>query len=396
MQALGAVGRVFAKGIELEQMLSGPFSMVPTLGFPALCVGDMAIGTPHAHAHPPNLTPPNPVPVPLPSLGQIIAIPFVSGATQTFIEGRPAARCGDMGLSIYCGGFFPMSEIFFGSSTVWVEGARQARGLVDITKHCIFSTPKPSDPPIGPFLGMTVPQAVKTMVGGFPMPSLLSMAMGQLFKGLFKGIGKLASRLRAAVVLHRFLRHASIHGDDAFQKLVRQDLARMSRTAQGRSILNRIRRSGQKLEIHHPSSNAQTAKDFAQYGDHCAPLGSKGHVKIEIDPNGPYRAELSDGNVYPVKVTGKNTGEGSRVVYDPASWPSAQNPGSPSDVILAHELNHAANNATGEGMGALKDPDPAWNSAWTNHEEHNTVGAENAYRGERGGVPHRDDYSVLP
>jgi hypothetical protein len=63
---------------------------------------------PHAHNHPPNLTPPNPVPVPVPGTGPVIAIPYVSGAVSTFIEGRPAARCGDMGLSLLCGGFFPM------------------------------------------------------------------------------------------------------------------------------------------------------------------------------------------------------------------------------------------------------------------------------------------------
>lgn len=395
-KALAAVGAAFAKGIELEQLISAPLAKLPSLAFPALCVGDWAIGTPHAHSHPPNITPPNPVPVPLPSLGQIFPIPYLSGATKTIIEGRPAARCGDLGASIFCGGFFPMSEVFFGSASVWVEGARQARGLIDITKHCIFSTPKPNDPPIGPFLGMTVPQTTRTLVGGIPMPSLLSMGMGALFKGLFKGIAKVAARLRNAIVVARFLKHASIHGDDAFKNLVKQDLQRMGRTAQGRAILNRIRQSGKKLEIHHPNSTAQTAADFAQYGDHCAPLGNNGHVKMQYDPQGPYLAEFTDGNMYPVSVTGKGSGEGSRVVYNPEGWPNVDNPGSPSDVILAHELNHAANNAAGEGQGLLRDPDPNWNHDWTNYEEHNTVAAENAYREQRGGVPQRDNYRTLP
>ena len=61
----------------------------------------------------------------------------------------PAARCGDMGLGVWCGGYFPMYEVFLGSSNVWIEGNRAGRVGVDITKHCIFSAPKPNDPPTG-------------------------------------------------------------------------------------------------------------------------------------------------------------------------------------------------------------------------------------------------------
>jgi hypothetical protein len=326
----------------------------------------------------------------------VLAIPFVSGAKNTLIEGRPAARCGDLSAGIWCGGYFPMAEIFFGSASVWVEGARQARGLIDITKHCIFSTPKPNDPPVGPMLGMSVPQCQKTLIGGVPMPSLMAMAMGALFKGLFKGIGRVVNRLKGKVALMRFLRNATIHGDEEFQRLAREDLSRMARTAEGRRILNRLSRAGKTLEIHGPGSSPQVAADLAEYGPHCQALGNNGHVRVNIDPNGPYVATLSDGNVYNVSVTGKGSGEGSRVVYDPREFPSENFPGTPSDVVLEHELNHAANNATGEGMGALRDPDPAWNEAWTNHEEHNTVAAENAYREQRGGVPQRHDYRDLP
>src|SRR2546430_506338 len=80
---------------------------------------------------------------------------------------------GDMGMSIFCGGLFPMYEVFLGSSSVWIEGARAGRLLTDITKHCVFSPPKPNDPPIGPMIGMTMPPAsITTKVGGVPMPSL--------------------------------------------------------------------------------------------------------------------------------------------------------------------------------------------------------------------------------
>jgi uncharacterized Zn-binding protein involved in type VI secretion len=196
--ALATVGAVFGTLTSIEQMLSVPFSVIPTPALPALRITDQGIGLPHAHAHPPNLTPPNPVPVPLPSAGPVIPIPFLSGASRVLINGMPAARCGDMGLGIWCGGYFPMYEVFLGSSSVWFEGARAARIGVDITKHCIFTTPKPSDPPVGPMVGTTVSSSPNVSIGGFPLPSLCSLAIGAAFKALFRGLGKVRSLLRAA------------------------------------------------------------------------------------------------------------------------------------------------------------------------------------------------------
>lgn len=177
-------------------MLSTFLSMIPFPAFPALRITDLDVGLPHAHSHPPNLTPPNPVPVPLPSTGPIIPIPFISGASRTLINGMPAARCGDMGLGVWCGGYFPMYEVFLGSSSVWIEGARAARMAIDITKHCTFSTPKPSDPPMGPMVGFTTTASMNVMIGGVPMPSLLSLAFAAVLKALFSGLGKVVQRFR--------------------------------------------------------------------------------------------------------------------------------------------------------------------------------------------------------
>jgi RHS repeat-associated protein len=189
--ALATVGATFALLTGLEQMLSTLVSVIPFPALPAIRVMDMDVGLPHAHAHPPNLVPPAP-PVPLPSTGPIIPIPILSGATRTLINGMPAARCGDMGLGIWCGGYFPMYEVFLGSSSVWIEGSRAGRLAVDITKHCIFTSPKPSDPPMGPMIGVTTMASGNVLIGGVPMPSLLSLALGAAIKGLAKGLGKLA------------------------------------------------------------------------------------------------------------------------------------------------------------------------------------------------------------
>ena len=189
--ALATVGATFALLTSVEQMLSTLVSVIPFPALPAIRVLDMDIGLPHAHSHPPNLIPPAP-PVPLPSTGPIIPIPILSGAARTLINGMPAARCGDMGLGIWCGGYFPMYEVFLGSSSVWIEGARAGRLAVDITKHCIFTSPKPSDPPMGPMVGVTVMASANVLIGGVPMPSLLSLAIAAAIKGLMKGLGKVA------------------------------------------------------------------------------------------------------------------------------------------------------------------------------------------------------------
>src|SRR5262249_14931751 len=106
------------------------------------------------------------------------------------INNMPAARCGDMGLAVWCGGYFPMYEIFLGSSSVWIEGGRAARVAVEITKHCIFTVPKPEDPPIGPMVGMTVSSSPDVVIGGIPMPSLTAMGVGLALKGLSALVGK--------------------------------------------------------------------------------------------------------------------------------------------------------------------------------------------------------------
>lgn len=191
--ALEGFAAAFGTLTALEQMLSAGLSTIPFPALPAVRIMDNAIGLPHAHMHPPNLTPPNPAPVPLPCAGPVIPIPLISGAGSVLINNMPAARCGDLGLSVWCGGYFPMYEIFLGSSSVWMEGSRSARLAVDITMHCIFSAPTPTtDLPVGPPMGATATSSFNVIVGGVPMPSLTGMAMGKAFGAVFKGFAKVA------------------------------------------------------------------------------------------------------------------------------------------------------------------------------------------------------------
>jgi uncharacterized Zn-binding protein involved in type VI secretion len=99
--------------------------------FPAATQFSIAMGLPHAHvAHPPSGPPPVP-PTPLPPIGPVM----FGNSVQVLINGKPAARCGDLGVTPTCCGLPPIYEIFTGSSKVFIGGARAARAL-DVTYHC--------------------------------------------------------------------------------------------------------------------------------------------------------------------------------------------------------------------------------------------------------------------
>lgn len=81
----------------------------------------------HSHPHPPSFG------VPIPSTGPVLA----SGCMSVLINGLPSARNGDLGLAVWCGGYFPIFEIITGSSHVFMGGARAARQVMDVTLHCL-------------------------------------------------------------------------------------------------------------------------------------------------------------------------------------------------------------------------------------------------------------------
>lgn len=350
--------------------------------FPALRVWDLDVGLPHAHNHPPNLTPPNPVPIPLPSMGPIIPIPILSGASTVMVNARAAARCGDMGLGIWCGGYFPMFEIFLGSSSVWIEGARAARLAVDITKHCTFSSPKPSDPPMGPMIGTTVgPGSANVVVGGIPFPSLFSLAIAQGFKALFRVGGSVFRRLTAARYVRNLQHvHVSPHGaPTGWADDVTRDLERMARTRAGREALERIERAGKPVTI-------------VPYH------GANGPLNAVADHHGNWDAFMDT-------PTGlRMPGAPTTVEHMPSNWanhpanPWAAGghahpaPGTSSDAILFHEMNHAANHSEGASRQLATNSEHGWDSRWVNHEEYSTVAAENSYRTETG-LPTRTTYT---
>ena len=268
-----------------------PLSMIPFPALPALRILDTDICLPHAHMHPPNLTPPNPVPVPLPSTGPVIPIPILSGASKVLINGMPAARCGDMGLGVWCGGYFPMYEVFLGSSNVWIEGNRAARVGVDITKHCIFTSPKPNDPPVGPMFGTTISCSPNVNIGGIPLPSLTSMALGAAFKALFKGVGKVigAARKRIAKARAKGTDKTKLTTGEA---RIKNPDAVLSETAE--ELLAKMPNAGDRAIV--PQVAVKDLADMTlKTGDEFAVVMSKdGHLTIVRGVDGKVTMKQSD------------------------------------------------------------------------------------------------------
>jgi uncharacterized Zn-binding protein involved in type VI secretion len=131
---IGAVVGLPSRGINLlnEGFASATNAISQALPcFSAATQGTVAFGAPHAHTlHPPSGPPPVP-PTPLPSIGPIM----FGNCVQVLINGKPAARCGDLGIAPTCCGLPPIYEVFTGSSKVFIGGARAARAI-DITYHC--------------------------------------------------------------------------------------------------------------------------------------------------------------------------------------------------------------------------------------------------------------------
>jgi hypothetical protein len=213
-KAKGVLGKplaVLGLAIAVEQKLSAPFSRIPFPALPAVRVWDLSIGLPHGHAHPPTNG------TPWPSIGPILKIGLfgvgISGAMKTKINGEFAARCGDLGVGLWCGGYFPIYTILLGSSSVWIEGARAARMAVDVTLHCIGTRLKAiTDAPLGiplgfpvGLVGLTGTVNTNVIIGGFPLPSLTSLILGLALRPVFAGLGIVARRIsprldRAAIV----------------------------------------------------------------------------------------------------------------------------------------------------------------------------------------------------
>lgn len=435
MDLLGIVGVGFLAVTELEQNLTAAFGAIPFPALPALRVLDAEIGIPHGHFHPPNLIPPIiPVPLPLPSVGLILPIPWFSGAETVFLNGMPAARCGDMGVAVWCGSFFPMFEIFLGSCNVWFEGARAGRVGVDITTHCIFAAPKPQDPPCYPWIGFPVTASGDVMIGGIPLPSLTNWAIGKAFEILFSGamavVRRIVREIRARVAVRRFLSNVSFGnavpgtgpasrfadvtepirdrisatGDDAFRNAVRDDLLKVARTDEGFRLLKQLRESGQNIDIQFSPDSRCHPVVPGYHPTGLQPGQAQFTVSAHTDKSPthlwhgvPVTLQLDEFGV----PLNKGTPVGSIVYYDPFK----SVPETPSDVVLVHELNHAAGNATGTAMsgitpiGSLDNGAPIvdedWVREWKDLEELDTVGVENAYRAERG-IELRPNYGVTP
>ena len=386
--ALAAIAKGIGKAIEWEQQLTKVFGKIPFWKMPALTVGDFSIGLPHGHMHPPNLIPPSTVPIPIPGAGPVLKIPYLSGADRTKHAGKPAAMCGDMGAAAWCGGYVPMFEIYLGSAHVWIEGNRAARVLCDVVKHCTFTTPKPSDPPLGPMVGVSAGGVGHIGIGGVPMPSLFSFAVGKALQALASAGGKVFRKVTAKSFVDDLIRRGVIQFNPKLTDMeilkLEKEFVMLASTRTGRTNLKRVAKANKKHGFTLTMSPSPT------------PGNSFGWTKGGWHPAG-----------YRDLATGKpGAGFDAEISHSPFDWPNASSPKTPSDAVLNHELNHAANVMEGKLTNHACCAQYNWgkhnNAAgqqqsgrWQDFEEFETTHVDNAYRRERGGMKQRKNYAHM-
>ncbi len=361
------LGRAVGPMIEEEKKRSAIFGKVPYPGMGAARIWDWHVGWFHQHAHWPG--------IPLPSTGPLIPLPYVSGADKTTINGQPAARCGDFGLGIWCGGYMPLNEVYLGSATVWIESARAARTL-DVTDHCVALDPAAS--PLAK--GMVVQSSGDVKIGGCPLPSMTQIAIAAAMKVVAKGGKAGASAARRAFAktapyfrglsrveqhaLARFLKHVDI-ADGAFKRLVIDDLRKIVRTEAGRKLMNECVDNGQKLRIK-PVSALYNERAYGVYKSH---FGTGACVWADDTARWGSKGAPTGTSIYytPRNVEKLGTDIGTAT----------------SDTTLVHEMSHANN--MGRGRFDNTDfSDGATYKDWKNPDELQAVRAENAYRAEKG------------
>ncbi len=208
----GGIGKVLAAPMKPVTMLNEGFATATNFisqalpEFPAATMGSLALGMPHAHVlHPPSGPLPIP-PTPIPPFGPVL----LGCAVGVLINGKPAARCGDLGVAPTCCGLPPIFEVFTGSSKVFISGARAAR-VLDVTFHCKFV------PPAGT-AARGVIAAAKTAFGiaakGMLVASMAAQGMSALGDGI-EAVESDDSAMSAALGLSASMTAAQMASDAA-------------------------------------------------------------------------------------------------------------------------------------------------------------------------------------
>jgi hypothetical protein len=393
--ALAAIAKGIGTVIEWEKQLTSVVGKIPFPKVTALTVGDFSLGLPHGHMHPPNLIPPSTVPIPIPGAGPVLKIPYLSGADNTKHGGKNAAMCGDMGAAAWCGGYVPMFEIFFGSAHVWIENNRAARVCCDIVEHCTFSSPKPSDPPLGPMVGASTGGVAHVGIGGFPLPSFFSMAVGKAFQAVAHFGGKAFRKATAKSFVDKLTRVPPAPGKPVIEfngmsdpeiLRIEKDLYKIASTRTGRHNLNRVAKAFDKNGFNLTFSKYPPDK----------------HGNVDYNASGWTKGGLNAAG-YRDFTTGKpGPGFDAEIKINPLDWPNSAHPRTPSDALTNHELNHAANAMEGKLSNHAAANKHGWGSGqnnvgrWSDYEEFETTHVDNAYRRDMGYKQRKDYGSPMP
>ena len=244
------------------------------------------------------------------------------------------------------------------------------------------------------------------LIGGFPLPSLTSMALGGLFRAAFRGLGALA---RAVGKTGPFSRLAALARNSSLGRraaAAADDLARMRKPGQGnisllrdyiraRRMVDRLVREGVLDVRGSPAYREAVMRDLYMTASSAA-----GRQVLDEIAGSPHTVVIQGWRpTRPGNAAGPNgpgafqpgVGSGSTVYYEP-NPPTPRPPGSPAHAGLTHELGHTAHNATGTNARNQPSPQPGY----PHLEEYNTINhVDNANRAEWG-LPQRTGHNHLP
>lgn len=323
---------------------------------------------------------------PKPSLPPIPQGAIATGSLDTFITRRPAARVLDL---VSC--HLP-HVIATGSKTIRINGRLATRvterasctaKVITGASTVLYGGPSatlnraPKTTPTTPwFFAETVervfayaPDVRTTLEALNTATATAATAPTQLPEDAAASIAALADRMR---------------GDEAFKAGLKKDLETIALTQVGRDLLRELASLGERITL--TSIELGKNENPRLDGPQCA-TGVNSEVLVTDDPKGKYvTIQPPVRRVSPV--------ENKRRFSDVTVYttPGQTVRGSPSDVVLFHELVHARRGAKNQSTGKLTRAAPhtmvptrdsSFTNTWQTDEEFETVREENLYRSAR-------------
>lgn len=149
----------------------------------------------------------------------------------------------------------------------------------------------------------------------------------------------------AEALAARVMAYLKVSGDEAFRARLYSDLVQVAQSPATREALDGIMARGLPLEISYPGPGTPFFDEYTRLGPRFkadGPSASALTAPLDVPrSSAPLDAYLLRGTDSIVTIAGPGGGSGGVLFYAPEAFPTAASPGTPSYVVLGHELGHA-------------------------------------------------------